>query len=182
VGDTDCVSTRNTPRYGEQVVSWHTVWDRLYPEETDALHDDDEAAAMHRLRGLVMAQGAEIEAVLGLIVQHLDPSADVERRSAGQLLKKIPGLLQAHASATSQADLDLIKQAIERRNHAVHSAVMIGSSWMPYSTGRGEWTPVISLMRDGEYTEPDLLDDLALQQEATAAAVGILRSLDEPDN
>jgi hypothetical protein len=127
-------------------------------------------------------QGAEIEAVLGLIVQHLDPSADVERRSAGQLLKKIPGLLQAHASATSQADLDLIKQAIERRNHAVHSAVMIGSSWMPYSTGRGEWTPVISLMRDGEYTEPDLLDDLALQQEATAAAVGILRSLDEPDN
>ena len=75
MGDTDCVSTRNTPPYGEQVVSWHTVWDRLYPEDADAPHDDDEAAAMHRLRGLVMAQGAEVEAVLGLIVQHLSAKA-----------------------------------------------------------------------------------------------------------
>lgn len=54
-----------SPRFGEAAVSWHSVWDRLYPEYMDAPHDDAAASEMHRLRGLVMAQCAETETVLG---------------------------------------------------------------------------------------------------------------------
>ena len=45
--------------FGERAVSWHTVWDRLYPDFLDP-HDDGSAAEMHALRGLVIAQCAEV--------------------------------------------------------------------------------------------------------------------------
>jgi hypothetical protein len=60
---------------------------------------------------------------------------------------------------------------VKRRNHAVHPPVTIGSDWMPYATGGGEWVPMISFMSNDCYDEADLRRDLALQQEATAAAV-----------
>jgi hypothetical protein len=75
--------------------------------------------------------------------------------------------------------LDLIKQAIDCRNRAVHGAVEIGSVWRDYQTGGGEWVSVISLMGGEMYDEEDLLRDLALQQEATIAAVHLLYSLNQ---
>lgn len=160
------------PRFGEAAVSWQTVWDCLYPDYTDAPHDDAAASEMHRLRGLVMAQCAETETVLGKIATHLDGSLSVERRTAGQLLQIIRRLL-GEAGEEWTADLRLIDDAVKRRNHAVHSPVTIGSDWMPYATGGGEWVPVISFMGEGCYDEADLRRDLALQHEATVAAVRI---------
>jgi hypothetical protein len=40
----------------------------------------------------------------------------------------------------------------------------------------GEWIPVISLMNGEPYDESDLRRDLSLLQEATMAAVRLLRS------
>ena len=73
----------------------------------------------------------------------------------------------------------MIKQAIDCRNRAVHGAVEIGSVWRDYQTGGGEWVSVISLMGGEMYDEEDLLRDLALQQEATIAAVHLLYSLNQ---
>lgn len=168
---------KKVPPFGERAVSWLTVWDHLYPEGANCPHDDAAAAEMHRLRGLVMAQGAETEAVLGLIVKRLDPAADIERRTAGQLLQDIRRLLSARSDARWDENLRTVDRAIKRRNHAVHSQMEIGSPWAPYVTGGGEWVPVISLMRDKEYDEIDLGRDLALQQEATIAAVRLYYSL-----
>lgn len=94
VSDHCCMSGRDVPRFGERVVSWETIWDKLFPEDAGDPHDDVAAAEMHRLRGLVMAQGAETEAVLGAIVKCLDPTADIERRTAGQLLRDVRRLLK----------------------------------------------------------------------------------------
>ncbi|MBV9140949.1 MAG: hypothetical protein JO115_08515 [Pseudonocardiales bacterium] len=164
--------------FGERAVSWLTVWDHLYPEGADCPHDDAAAAEMHRLRGLVMVQNAETEAVLGLIVKRLDPAAvGIEQRTAGQLLKDIRRLLSARSDARWDENLRTVDRAIKRRNDAVHSSVEIGSSWAPYVTGGGEWVPVISLMRGEEYNEINLRADLALQQEATIAAVRLWASL-----
>ncbi|MGH3887988.1 MAG: hypothetical protein ACRDSZ_15755 [Pseudonocardiaceae bacterium] len=173
------MTEREVLRFGERVVSWQTVWDHLYLEYDADPHDGAAAAEMHRLRGLVMAQCAETEAVLRLIGKRLDPPADMERRMAGQLLKDVRRLLSAHSDARWEEYLLAVDRAIKRRNHAVHSSVTIGSSWAPYVTGGGEWVPVISLMGGGEYDEMDLRRDLALQQEATIAAVRLFYSIQE---
>lgn len=164
------------PEYGENVISWQNVWDRLYPGDAGDPHDDSAAAEMHRLRGLVAGQCAEIEAVLGMIVKRFRPHAHIEKRTAGQLLNEARRLLNAEYADTHKSDLNIIGQAVDRRNNAIHSPVTIGSSWVPYDIMDGEWIPVISIMNDEPYDEADLRRDLALQQEATVAAVRLLHS------
>ncbi|MGI8449909.1 MAG: hypothetical protein ACR2MP_22560 [Streptosporangiaceae bacterium] len=133
---------------------------------------------MHRWRGLVMAQACETEAVLGAILRHFNTAANVER-PAGVLLTEIRQIQDAYTRHGWSDALDLIKQAIDRRNRAVHGSVEIGSVWRDYQTGGGEWVSVISLMGGEMYDEEDLLCDLALQQEATIAAVHLLYSLNQ---
>lgn len=170
--------------FGEHTVSWLTVRDelapdRVHPDDFEPPHDDDAAREMHRLRGLVMVQASETEAVLGEILVRIEPGADI-KRPAGALLSDIRKRLPECGESDFHPQLDLIGQAIARRNDAVHRSVTIGSSWAPHETGSGEWVPVISLMGDEAYDETDLRDDLALQQEATIAAVRILLHLEHP--
>jgi hypothetical protein len=80
------------PRFGETAVSWMTVRDRLLPEDSFDPHNDAKASEMHRLRGLVMAQAAETEEVLGMISKRLAPDKRVDMPS-GVLLKAIRGAL-----------------------------------------------------------------------------------------
>ena len=164
-------------RYGEEVVSWQTVWNDLFPQDPAEWHDDVAAAEMHRLRGLIAAQAAETEDVLGLILQSLDTSAVVAKRTAGAILKDVEKRLRTRGGSQYEQELEVVGAAIQRRNHAVHQSVTIGSSWADYATGGGEFVPIISLMGDGEYGEVDLRQDLAWQHRATAAAVTVLRAL-----
>jgi hypothetical protein len=166
--------------YGEKVVSWTTVWDVLYPEDAGDPHDDQAAAEMHRLRGLVIAQAAETESVLGQILRRLDSRVKVHR-PAGNLLRDVRTKLDNIDLERHEHDLGVVDAAIRRRNRIVHSVVTIGSSWVPYSTGGGERQPVISLLGTDEYNESDLMQDLVLQQEATAAAVRVLHECSVPE-
>ncbi|MFI9269395.1 hypothetical protein ACIGXM_01525 [Kitasatospora sp. NPDC052896] len=178
--DTASMTDKSQPRYGEHVVSWTTIWDELNPDPDDAgvpPHGDHEAAEMHRLRGLVMAQAAETEAALGAILKQVDPAVNIERMTAGQLLSTLQQKLSPNAGSNQAIALDFIRQAIRRRNHSVHNTVRVGHSWRSYTTGGGEWVSVISIMGDSEYDEHDLLADLAFQQEATVAAARLLMSL-----
>lgn len=135
---------------------------------------DDLAAEMHRLRGLVMAQGTETETVLRRVVAHLNPDANVEKSTAGRLVQDVRRLLSDEDEQHWEYELCGIEEAVERRNHAVHSKVSIGSVWRDYATGGGERVPVISLLGDEVYDEADLLEDFGLQQAATRFAVEIL--------
>src|ERR1700729_1207545 len=157
------------PDYAESVVSWQTIWDRLYPDDVGDPHDDAAVAEMHRLRGLIAAQCAEIEVILGMIVKRCLPQARIGKRTAGQLLMEARRLLSTDHVVAHESDLILIEKAVDRRNHAIHSPVAIGSSWQPYGTMDGEWIPVISFMNGELYDEADLRRDLALQQAATTA-------------
>ncbi|MEV0534703.1 hypothetical protein [Kitasatospora sp. NPDC050463] len=168
------------PMFGDRVVSWGSIWDELHLDPDDYDYGmpppdgDYEAAEMHRLRGLVMAQAAETEAVLGMILKHVDPAAKLAR-PAGALLHDVRNGLGSQVGHV--ATLDLIKRAIERRNRVVHDTVHIEYSWRDYATGGGEWVSVISFLGDEEYSEANLLGDLALQQETLVAAVHLLTSL-----
>jgi hypothetical protein len=164
-------------RYEENVVSWRTVWNDLYPHDQADWHDDEAAAEMHRLRGLTAAQAAETEDVLRQILYTLDPSADVARLTAGAMLKNITKILRQRGRGHYQQELDIVNAGIQRRNHTVHNSVTVGSSWVDYATGGAEYVPVISLMGDNPYDEAELRLDLALQHRATAAAVTVLRGL-----
>jgi hypothetical protein len=168
--------SKSTDRYGEKVVSWETVWNDLFPQDSSEWHDDVTAAEMHQLRGLIAAQAAETEDVLGRILHSLDASANVER-SAGGILKDVRKRLRERGATQYEQELKAVGAAIRKRNHAVHQSVRIGSTWIDYTTGSGELVPVISLMGGDEYGEFELRQDLALQHRATAVAVTVLREL-----
>lgn len=100
---------------------------RTYDGWDDPPVRDDLAAGMHRLRGLVMAQGTETESVLREIVKHLAPDANVEKSTAGRLVRDIRRLLSDDDEEYWDYELCGIEEATERRNRAVHSDVTIGS-------------------------------------------------------
>jgi hypothetical protein len=122
--------------YGEKVVSWTTVWDVLYPEDAGDPHDDQAATEMHRLRGLVMAQSAETESVLGQILKRLDSKVNI-RRPAGNLLREVRTKLDEVDAKRHQHDLGVVDAAIRRRNRVVHSVVTLfphfSGSFLPRS-------------------------------------------------
>lgn len=123
-----------------------------------------------------MAQCGETEAVLGLILAAIAPTIDPERKTAGQLLECVRQNLPDEIRAQWKVELDQIKAANRLRNQAVHSDVLVGSTWVDYQIGGGDFEPVITVMRHGEYSEADLLEDLAVQQHATVAAVRLLHA------
>ncbi|MEV5710254.1 hypothetical protein [Actinoallomurus sp. NPDC052274] len=168
----------DVPMFGERVRSWESVWSLEFPEEMDALYrNDSDTKGMQRLRGLVIAQCVETETILGKIVKRLDQTINIEGRTTGGLLEDARTLLGDEAKKWEK-DLLLIGEAIECRNHTVHSCVTMGCSWADYATGDGgEWVPVSAMMGDEDYSESDLLCDLDLQQRATVRAVHLLHSL-----
>ncbi|MEU9381300.1 hypothetical protein AB0D38_10005 [Streptomyces sp. NPDC048279] len=76
--------------------------------------------------------------------------------------------------------LDLIEAAARRRNRVVHDSPMIGRVWREYATGGGQWVHVVTMLGDDECDSGSLVGDLALQQDATAAAVELLNCLTVP--
>lgn len=65
---------RETPQFGDRVVSWSVAEAELYPEPDEDYdrpplpNSDEDAAEMQRLRGLIMVQASEVEAVPGVIL------------------------------------------------------------------------------------------------------------------
>jgi hypothetical protein len=177
--DTPRMTTR-TPRYGIRAVSWSTVQADRYPHHPDiAYWDGTEAAELNRLRGLVVVQAAETEAVLGMILSRLAPNARADQ-PAGLLLQNIRRKIDGFCDTEWSPALDLIYAAVKRRNRVVHDTPTIGRVWREYATGGGEWVHVLTQLGDDECDTNGLVSDLALQQDATAAAVELLNCLTIP--
>jgi hypothetical protein len=175
----------------EVFVSWREMWRQLYPtrddrmsmvdEPSDSPAGDDDAREMNRLRGVAIVQAAETEAVLGGILNKLDPAAR-RARPAGVLFTAVKRGLDAQALGQWAESLDYIRMAIERRNTLVHNTVSIGYSWAGYTTGDGgEHIPVISFLGQEMYDEEDLRKDIELQREATLRAVKLLHHVTHGD-
>lgn len=159
--------TTPTFSYGQRAVSWMTVREAISPVDDGwEGHDDKSATEMHQLRGHVIAQAAETEHVLGLILRKFKPAVNVRQAGEGLLRG-----LRPYLEGRFDAELAVIEAAKDRRNRCVHDSVVIGSSWRPFQTGGGEYVPVISLLGTEEIDENDLRNDLLLQQAATEAAV-----------
>lgn len=161
--------------YGEQVVSWVTVLADVAPADdwTELWHADADARELHRLRGLALSQASETEAVLAQVLGVLDPAAN-RVRPAGVLLKSVKAELSEELQAEVAGSVQLLETAISRRNRLAHDTIEIGSSWQ-----QGQYVPVIALLGADEVSEADLRGELALQQEATRAAVVLLLVVDE---
>lgn len=168
----------------EVLVSWREMWRQMYPTRDDRLSADEEppdcpagdgdAREMNRLRGVAIVQAAETEAVLGEILNELDPSAK-RARPAGMLLAAVRQRLDAQTSNEWAEDLDCIGTAIKRRNLLVHNTVAIDYVWNEYATGDGgEHIPVLSRLGHEMYDEEDLRKDIELQRDVTQRAVKLL--------
>jgi hypothetical protein len=173
--------TTESPRYGIRAISWSTVQADLYPHHRPdtAYWDGTEALELNRLRGLVVVQAAETEAVLGMVLSRLDPTARIDQ-PAGLLLQNIRQKIDGFCDTGWLPALDLIEAAVKRRNRVVHDSPTIGRVWREYATGGGEWVHVITQLGDAECDATTLVRDLTLQQNATAAAVELLNRLTVP--
>ncbi|MEU8632552.1 hypothetical protein AB0C38_10315 [Amycolatopsis sp. NPDC048633] len=177
---------RRQPQFGERVVAWHRLDDEGRSADDSTIEgscgegpDEERAEAeLNRWRGLVMAQAAEVEAVLGVMVRMLDPNAKVDI-AAGLLLNKLRKLLIPldFLHEYHDADLDDIARAIKARNKAVHGTARVGYSWVDYQTGGGEWMQVISLVGDQDWSELELRWCLSMQQRAAFDAVYLMDQL-----
>lgn len=161
--------------YGEQVVSWVTVLADVAPADdwTELWHDDANARELHRLRGLALSQASETEAVLSQVLGLLDPAAN-RARPAGVLLNSVKAKFAEELQTDLVGSVQVLETAISRRNRLAHDTIEIGSSWQ-----QGQYVPVIALMGADEASEADLRSELALQQQATRAAVVLLLGVDE---
>jgi hypothetical protein len=169
------------PDDGEECISWREMWQRMYPMTGLSPEEDEpsghwDAAEMNRLRGVAIVQAAETEAVLAQILRILDPSAG-RTLTAGQLLDAVGKQLDAQTLDRWSQALDVIKEAINRRNRLVHDTVQVGYSWREYAIGGGTHVPVISLLGNEDRDEVDLQNDLNLQRRATRDAIEVLHYL-----
>jgi hypothetical protein len=168
------------PQFGEQVREWSDILNDVYWRPSEDGRGEPggyDTSDMQRLRGLIMVQAAETEAVLGCILRKLDPQARPGTMMAGALLKKIWEELSNPNKVTWQSHVRQIRKAQKRRNHAVHNRVNTGYTWAEYATGDGEWVPVITTMGDESCDERELSHDLALQQSSTVLAIEMLHGL-----
>ncbi|UQS23442.1 hypothetical protein L1857_11710 [Amycolatopsis thermalba] len=137
------------PQFGEQVREWSDILNDVYwrpSEDGRGEPSGYDTSGMQRLRGLIMVQAAETEAVLGRILRKLDPQTSPGALTAGALLKKVWEKLSNTDKVTWQSHVRQIRKAQKRRNHAVHNSVDTGYTWADYATGGGEWVPVITTM------------------------------------
>lgn len=173
---------REGPEFGEHVVSWKTIDAMIDPDLDDPRevkqwhHNDAEAAEMNRLRGLVVAQAAETETVLGVLLNQLGVPVK-PRTTTGGLLRQLRDKLGADDHHRWAEELALLDTATVRRNRVVHDRTDIGSVRCDYATGGGEWTTVISFLGEQEADEMSLAGELTLQQQATRCAVVLLHTL-----
>ncbi|TCO49676.1 hypothetical protein EV192_11442 [Actinocrispum wychmicini] len=169
------------PQFGEQVREWSDILDGVYWRSSEDGRGDPggyDTSDMQRLRGLIMVQAAETEAVLGRILCKLDTQASPGKMMAGVLLKKIWEKLSDPNKITWQSHVCQIRKAQKRRNHVVHNRVDTGYGWVEYATGDGgEWIPFITTMGDELCDGRELSHDLALQQSSTVLAIEILHGL-----
>lgn len=169
--------TAESPRYGIRSLAWTSVQENCFPQHPDtASWDGSEAISLNRLRGLVIVQAAETEAVLGLILSRLDPTVRLNR-PAGELLRMVRAKIDGHCDTEWPPALDVIERAIKRRNRVVHDSLTVGNTWREYATGCGEWVHVTTTLGEEECDTDTLVNDLALQQHATGAAVEVLNCL-----
>lgn len=168
------------PPYGDAVVSWEAIEDRLYPGEflDGGPTDGSDADEMQRLRGLVVLQAAETEAVLLAALQSLEIPTTTKKGGvlpASAMLNRLTDVLLDVPD--SAGHVESIRRALEPRNRAVHDRAKIHYAWVQYQTGGGHYEAVASTLGGELYDERSLTYDLALQQVATVAAVRLLREI-----
>ena len=148
------------------VRGWRGVLARRQPDWGSWDDDDDlvgearEAIRLHELRGLVMAQVAEIEDLLRFIVVEAGTRVDDDSRSlplgritAGGVLRRVEQLLdKLGLTEQYRPQIALVQSTIHRRNQLVHATVQVGFSKM------GEYgprVPVIVLLMEQHDRPPD---------------------------
>jgi hypothetical protein len=146
------------------VRSWVGVLARRDPDWRSSDDDDPEEALearrIHELRGLVMAQVAEIEDLLRFVLveagsrtNRTSRSLRLHRPTAGAALKRVESLLEEIGLAERfRHHITQMESTIHRRNKLVHATVKVGFSQM------GEYGPhvpviVLLMTRDEQWPE-----------------------------
>ncbi|MDQ2637675.1 MAG: hypothetical protein M3Y83_12440 [Actinomycetota bacterium] len=160
----------------ESVISANSIVEDLYPGYFAYAgyepHLDSAAQRMNELRGLILGQCSETERVIRSILTTL--KVDVEARTpAGALRKMLDAYCNEHRAGEFSDEREVIAKAVEIRNRVAHEPLEIGSVWRDLGRGDYQLEPMISLLGGEVYDEADMVNDLAVQQEATRAAVRV---------
>lgn len=140
---------------------------------TDEGYYDDVSAAslsrrLHELRGVIIGQVAEIEALMIYISTQIHNRfresklpARRPRSGAGAILRHVQDLLDRMGlKGDLEEKIQNIKRTIDRRNKIVHATIHVGYAHVNFT---GTWDPVIVLLLDNEdkSNQAKASDDLA---------------------
>lgn len=187
------------------VRDWQTVLGMRGPdcggheEDYDYIEAAEASRRLHELRGLVIGQVAEIEALLLLIssqIRERFTTGKLPRRrgqhGAGNALNDVEILLDAIGLGSELADhIKSIRRTIIRRNSIVHATIGIGVDYVAFNDSR---SAVISVLLDNDPTRrtkraieeeeeeeeegPDEIDEVDLERQLTEAYDALDRCLD----
>ena len=125
-------------------------------DDYDCIEAAKESRRLHELRGLVIAQVAEIEALLLYISSQIRdrsspgnvPEKREKMRGAGNVLKDVEALLDVIGLGDDLSEqVETVRRTIRRRNDIVHATVHIGFAYVEFNDSRNS---VICLLMDND--------------------------------
>jgi hypothetical protein len=122
------------------VRSWQGVYQQRQEsgyadDEADRIRESKESSRIHELRGLMMAQVAEVEDLLVTLHRQLDsPPANEGRWTTAKRILALLGDMPE--SGNLQQQLDHMEWLLERRNQLVHARVHVGYAYSQFNDSR----------------------------------------------
>ncbi|MGW3371707.1 hypothetical protein [Streptomyces hydrogenans] len=197
---------KRTPEYGERVVKARSMLayvDDTYREKYGTPVYGD-STRFNQLRGLISSQTVEVDSMLFLMLEGVEPARLVNKKNekkkltSGMLVQEVRAMLnepKGSVSVTGQR-LDVIDKAVDKRNEAAHGDLSvyvfidgpIAPPDAPASYERQQQREIAYMntsapdaLRGAPGLDEDmLLADLELQQKALEAAVRIWIDLKLP--
>lgn len=134
---------------GESVRSWRGVLEERRPDREDFKYDTDaddhlleaaETRRLHMLRGMFMAQTAEVEDLLATLCDGVLSIKEARKTPAGGLLRKLRKIAKGDQLSDQFRHVDWL---LKRRNELVHATLAVG-----YVDGwAGERESVLTVLR-----------------------------------
>ena len=138
----------------ESVWSWRGVLHERRPDKADFEDDADDhlreaedSRRMHMLRGMFMAQAAEVEDLLVTLAEQLPEMRAYRRRSANWLLRELE---EQYFEESLARHFRYVTWLFKRRNQLVHATITIGYSYVQFTDQRDSVIQTLHPIRGGE--------------------------------
>ena len=127
----------------------------------DHIREAEDSRRIHLLRGMFMAQAAEVEDLLVTLAEQLPKMRGFRRRPANPLLRELE---QRYPGESLARHFRYVTWLFKRRNQLVHATITIGYSYVGFTAQRDSVIEILHPIRGGDVPwewAPPLDDEIA---------------------